>query len=367
MYVAMKDLEIRGAGNILGAEQSGHIAGVGFDLYVRHDGRGRPGAEGQAVGRACRRSSPTSRSSCRSTRTSRTTTSPPSGCGWRPTSRIAAITSDDEIAAVRDELKDRYGPPPVEVENLLEVARFRVDGAQGRAHRRHAAGPVRQVRARASCRDSQQVRLQRLYPKSILKQATETLLVPVPKTEPLGGRPLRDLELLTWCGDLVEAMFLEPARGKLAAIFGGKGTHVKSIRVCSWPLPPRRRPVALTACGTPVEAGAAAVVGDRAHLRPGAERERSGVRGRDWRKAQIDPAQLGVPSLPVRPVPDDRTRSASQQIADKHGVTVTETRDRPGAQAAGPAAVARDEPADQGRPAGQPAPLPAGRARRRPR
>lgn len=35
MYVAMKDLEIRGAGNILGAEQSGTIAGVGFDLYVR--------------------------------------------------------------------------------------------------------------------------------------------------------------------------------------------------------------------------------------------------------------------------------------------------------------------------------------------
>ncbi|MCZ9343523.1 transcription-repair coupling factor, partial [Streptomyces sp. TRM76130] len=35
MYVAMKDLEIRGAGNLLGGEQSGHIAGVGFDLYVR--------------------------------------------------------------------------------------------------------------------------------------------------------------------------------------------------------------------------------------------------------------------------------------------------------------------------------------------
>ena len=51
MYVAMKDLEIRGAGNMLGAEQSGLIAGVGFDLYVRHDGGGRTGAEGQAVGR----------------------------------------------------------------------------------------------------------------------------------------------------------------------------------------------------------------------------------------------------------------------------------------------------------------------------
>src|SRR4029079_18075628 len=35
MYVAMKDLEIRGAGNLLGGEQSGHIAAVGFDLYVR--------------------------------------------------------------------------------------------------------------------------------------------------------------------------------------------------------------------------------------------------------------------------------------------------------------------------------------------
>src|SRR5690606_24189209 len=35
MYVAMKDLEIRGAGNVVGAEQSGHVAGVGFALYVR--------------------------------------------------------------------------------------------------------------------------------------------------------------------------------------------------------------------------------------------------------------------------------------------------------------------------------------------
>ncbi len=51
MFVAMKDLEIRGAGNLLGGEQSGHIAGVGFDLYVRmigeavHEMRGDAGAE----------------------------------------------------------------------------------------------------------------------------------------------------------------------------------------------------------------------------------------------------------------------------------------------------------------------------------
>ena len=88
--VAMKDLEIRGAGNILGAEQSGHIAGVGFDLYIRLVGeavaafraggrRGR-GRRGGAARRGAGRPA-------RSTRTSRTTTSRGSGCGWRSTAR----------------------------------------------------------------------------------------------------------------------------------------------------------------------------------------------------------------------------------------------------------------------------------------
>ncbi len=53
MAVAMKDLEIRGAGNVLGAEQSGHVAGVGFDLYVRLVGEAveayRAAADGKTV------------------------------------------------------------------------------------------------------------------------------------------------------------------------------------------------------------------------------------------------------------------------------------------------------------------------------
>ena len=70
MAVAMKDLEIRGAGSILGAEQSGHIAGVGFDLYIRlvgeavtafkkaasaADGRGGRGGTGRGSGRSADR------------------------------------------------------------------------------------------------------------------------------------------------------------------------------------------------------------------------------------------------------------------------------------------------------------------------
>lgn len=71
----------------------------------------------------------------------------------------------------------------------------------------------RQIRfSPVTLKDSQRVRLQRLYPKAIYKQATEILLVPVPMTKPVGGRPLRDLDLLKWCADLVEALFLEPAR-----------------------------------------------------------------------------------------------------------------------------------------------------------
>ena len=82
MAIAMKDLEIRGAGNLLGGEQSGHIADVGFDLYVRLVGE----AVHEFRGDAEPTSWPRSASSCRSTPTCRTTTSPASGCGWRCTS-----------------------------------------------------------------------------------------------------------------------------------------------------------------------------------------------------------------------------------------------------------------------------------------
>ncbi len=49
--LAIQDLEIRGAGNLLGASQSGHIAAVGFEFYTQIDGKGRPGAEGRRDGR----------------------------------------------------------------------------------------------------------------------------------------------------------------------------------------------------------------------------------------------------------------------------------------------------------------------------
>src|ERR1700682_4941083 len=54
MAVALKDLEIRGAGNVLGAEQSGHVAGVGFDLYVRLVGEAGEASRAAADGKTVR-------------------------------------------------------------------------------------------------------------------------------------------------------------------------------------------------------------------------------------------------------------------------------------------------------------------------
>ncbi|MGC5016638.1 transcription-repair coupling factor [Streptosporangium sp. DT93] len=213
MYVAMKDLEIRGAGNILGAEQSGFIAGVGFDLYVRMMAEAVQEQKAKLAGTPREDDRPDVKVELPINAHIPHDYVTSERLRLEAYKRIAAIGSDDDIAAVRDELVDRYGRPPQQVENLLEVARFRI-----RARRAGLTDVTLQGQnikfAPVDLRDSQQVRLQRLYPKALLKQAAGTLLVPVPKTRPISGQPLRDLELLTWCGDLVEAMFLEPVRVK---------------------------------------------------------------------------------------------------------------------------------------------------------
>ncbi|TMR21620.1 transcription-repair coupling factor [Nonomuraea turkmeniaca] len=211
MYVAMKDLEIRGAGNVLGAEQSGFIAGVGFDLYVRLMAEAVAEQKAKLDGKEVREEAhdvkvelPINAHIPHDYVTSER-------LRLEAYKRIAAIAGESDIDEVRDELTDRYGKPPTEVDNLLEVARFRI-----RARRAGLTDVTLQGQnikfGPARLKESQQVRLDRLYKKAIYKQAAETLLVPIPKTKPLGGQPLRDLDLLKWCGDLVEAMFLEPAR-----------------------------------------------------------------------------------------------------------------------------------------------------------
>jgi transcription-repair coupling factor (superfamily II helicase) len=209
MYVALKDLEIRGAGNLLGGEQSGHIAGVGFDLYVRMIGEAVTELKGDG---------PAERPEVRIELPVNAHIPhdyvPGERLRLEAYTRIAAIDSAEDAAEAHDELADRFGPPPEPVENLLDVARLRA-----RARRAGLTDITQQgtfIRfSPVELPDSRQVRLQRLYPKTVLKPAVRSMLVPVPRVAPAGrpappGAPLlRDTELLTWCAQLVAAV-LEP-------------------------------------------------------------------------------------------------------------------------------------------------------------
>ena len=207
MYVALKDLEIRGAGNLLGGEQSGHIAGVGFDLYVR--------MIGEAV-RELRDDAPAERPEVRVELPVNAHIPHDYVPGERlrlaAYTSIAAIDSEADVTAVREELEDRYGALPPPVVTLLDVARLRFAARQ--AGLTDIALQGSHVRfAPVQLPDSRVVRVQRLYPKTLLKPAVRTMLVPVPKTGAsgggFGGEPLRDAELLAWCAEVIRSVLSE--------------------------------------------------------------------------------------------------------------------------------------------------------------
>jgi transcription-repair coupling factor (superfamily II helicase) len=204
MYVALKDLEIRGAGNLLGGEQSGHIAGVGFDLYVR--------MIGEAV-RELKDDAPAERPEVRVEIPVNAHIPhdyiPGERLRLAAYTSIAAIDSEEDVVAVRDELIDRFGELPAPVVTLLDVARLRF--AARRAGLTDITLQGSHVRfAPVVLPDSRVVRVQRLYPKTLLKPPVRTMLVPVPKAGAssggFGGEPLRDTDLLAWCAEVIRSV-----------------------------------------------------------------------------------------------------------------------------------------------------------------
>ena len=123
--IAALDLEIRGAGNMLGGEQHGHINAVGFDLYCRLleqtvrelQGRGAGGGDLRHhqpqprhphPGGVCRRNQP----------------------AIAVYKRIASAKSEDQLAALREEIQDRHGPFPEQLENLFAYADLRIQSTR---------------------------------------------------------------------------------------------------------------------------------------------------------------------------------------------------------------------------------------------
>ncbi|WP_022886650.1 transcription-repair coupling factor [Glaciibacter superstes] len=205
MQVALKDLEIRGAGNLLGGEQAGHIAGVGFDLYLRMIGeavstfRGDV-AEGQTELRLelpVDAHIPEDYVDSERLRLE----------AYQKLSTASSTNAkEDQISLVLDELVDRYGEPPVAVQNLIAVSRLRWQAQQAGLSEVVAMGSNLRV-APADLADSIQVRLQRMYPGARYFTQNGSMTVPMPRPN---GEPLGDPELIAWTGALLGAIFPAP-------------------------------------------------------------------------------------------------------------------------------------------------------------
>jgi transcription-repair coupling factor (superfamily II helicase) len=224
MAVAMKDLEIRGAGNVLGAEQSGHVAGVGFDLYVRLVGEAveayRAVVDGKTV------------AAVEETKDVRIDLPvdahlPPDYIGsdrlrLEGYRRLAAAQDDTAIAGVVEELVDRYGPLPEPAELLVAVARLRL------LCRRYGVTEVSAPSASSirltplTLLDSQQLRLKRMYPSATYRATTSTITIPIPRVASGVGAPrVRDAELLRVVAGLLLALDGKPQSDVDITITGG--------------------------------------------------------------------------------------------------------------------------------------------------
>ncbi|MEA2609180.1 MAG: hypothetical protein QOJ75_1423 [Chloroflexota bacterium] len=124
--IALSDLEIRGAGNILGAEQSGHMAAVGFDLYSRLLAEAVESRKAALEGRAPVVEPAQAVVDLPVEAHLPTGYVPDEAQKLELYRRLARARSAEDLAAFRQEVQDRFGPLPAPVERLVEVVELRL-------------------------------------------------------------------------------------------------------------------------------------------------------------------------------------------------------------------------------------------------
>ena len=204
MRVALKDLEIRGAGNLLGGEQSGHIADVGFDLYMRMVGEAvqdyKSGIiETEEKTLECKVELPINAHLS-------TQYVPGERLRLDLYRRLADVKSVEDVNSIESELLDRFGALPEEAKSLLGVASLRAQAKALKLTEVVVQGKLLRLSPLA-LPESKQLRLARMYPGSIYKATTNTVLVALPKAavwNPSANTPeIVDTSLLAW---VVEAL-----------------------------------------------------------------------------------------------------------------------------------------------------------------
>ncbi len=179
--IAMRDLEIRGAGNLLGTGQSGHVAAVGYDLYCQMVSEVVAELKGEEV-----REPAEIKLDLPLDANLPKTYVEKEELRLEAYRRLAAVTTEAEVDDIRAEWEDRYGPIPDEAAALLEVARLRAEAARldirelnvvkvtgiGAAVWTARMSPVK-------LKVSEEVRLKRLVPKGLYKADMGQLVVPV--------------------------------------------------------------------------------------------------------------------------------------------------------------------------------------------
>jgi transcription-repair coupling factor (superfamily II helicase) len=204
MRVALKDLEIRGAGNLLGGEQSGHIADVGFDLYMRMVGEAVQDYKSGIIETdekvlECKVELPINAHLS-------TEYVPGERLRLDLYRRLADVKSAEDVGSIESELIDRFGPLPQEAQALLGVASLRAQAKVLKLTEVIVQGKFLRF-SPLVLSESKQLRLARMYPGSIYKSTTNTALVALPKAavwNPSANTPeIVDTSLLAW---VVEAL-----------------------------------------------------------------------------------------------------------------------------------------------------------------
>ena len=210
MQIALKDLEIRGAGNLLGGEQSGHIAGVGFDLYLRMIGEAVADFKGE------KHDSPAELKLELPVDAHIPATYVDSERlrleAYHKLSAASGITGTrKQLEAILAELEDRYGKAPQAVLNLIDVTELRQQANRLGLKDFNVLGLQAKLQP-VELSEAQQVQLSHRFDGAKYLQSSQTLTVPAPRDS--NFEPLRDKAIIDWAWVFLAQVFPEASKNE---------------------------------------------------------------------------------------------------------------------------------------------------------